>query len=318
MQKFNRWLFAIGLVPAVMVGCDDSTGSDTALISLAITDAPGDVAAAWVEIEEIYLQGGGNGGRVTLLDQDQADALGQIELTELAGATLDLVGDVEISAGNYGQLRFVIEGAVLETEGGEVFTFNASHPDGTASTGDLNCPSCSQTGVKVQLPGDQADLDSGSHLLVLDFDVSQSFGRAAGNSGMWVMAPVIRGAEVGFTGSIAGTVDVERDGNQDPLVTIPECPAGTPRDLTSFVPMATAQTLVDDLGEPLTATTAVEVDGTFSMGFLSPDSYNLGFVTDVDFDGATLTFGADAPGTVSVTSGSSGDVAYTITAATCS
>jgi hypothetical protein len=320
MQKFNRWVLAlaIGLVPAVLAGCDDSTGSDTALISLALTDEAGDVAAVWVEIDEIYLQGGGNEGRVTLLDQDQADALGQIELTELAGTTLDLVGEVEISAGNYGQLRFVIEGAVLETEGGEVFTFNAAHPDGTASTGDLNCPSCDQTGVKVQLPGDEANLASGSHLLVLDFDVFQSFGRAAGNSGMWVMAPVIRGAEVGFTGSIAGTVDVERDANQDPLVTIPECPAGTPRDLTSFVPTATAQTLVDDLGQPLMATTEVAVDGTFSLGFLSPDSYDLGFVADIDFDGATLTFEADAPGVVAVASGGSGDVAYTITAATCS
>jgi hypothetical protein len=318
MQKFNRWILAIALLPALMAGCDDSTGSDTALISLALTDAPGDVAAVWVEIDEIYLQGGGEEGRVTLLDQDQADALGQIKLTDLAGTTLDLVGDVEISAGNYGQLRFVIEGAVLETEDDEVFTFNALHPDGNPSTGALNCPSCAQTGVKVQLPGDAADLDSGSHLLVLDFDVSQSFGRSAGNSGMWVMSPVIRGAEVGFTGSIAGTVDVERDGNQDPLVAIPECPAGMPRDLASFVPMATAQTLVDDLGEPVTATTAVAVDGTFSFGFLHPDNYDLGFVAAIDFDGATLTFEADAPGVVAVTSGGSGDVAYTITAATCS
>ncbi len=319
MCKLGRWTLAIALLPALMAGCDDdSTGSQTALISLALTDAPGDVAAAWVEIDEIYLQGGGNEGQVTLLDQGQADALGLIELTELAGTTLDLVRDVEISAGNYGQLRFVIEGAVLETEDGEVFTFNASHPDGTPSTGDLTCPSCAQTGVKVLLPGEVADLDSGSHLLVLDFDVSQSFGRSAGQSGMWVMSPVIRGAKVGFTGSIAGTVDVERDGNQDPLVTIPECPAGTPRDLTAFVPMATAQTLVDDLGEPVTSTTAVAADGTFSLGFLHPDDYNLGFVVDVDFDGATLTFEADVPGVVTVTSGGSSDVVYTITAATCS
>lgn len=317
MRSLVRWTSAIALLPALTAGCGDSTGSDTALISLALTDAPGDVAAVWVEIDEIYLQGG-DGGRVTLLDEAQADGLGLIELTELAGTTLDLTSDVEIPSGNYGQLRFVVEGAVLETEGGDVFTFNASHPDGTPSTGDLNCPSCAQTGVKVQLPGDVADLDSGSHLLVLDFDVSQSFGREAGTSGMWVMSPVIRGAEVGFTGSLAGTVDVERDASQEPLVVIPECPAGTPRDLTAFVPMATAQTIVDDLGEPVVATTAVAADGTFTFGFLHPDEHDLGFVADIDFDGATLTFEADAPGLVTVTSGGGSDVTYTITSATCS
>jgi hypothetical protein len=290
----------------------------TARVSLTLTDAPGDVEAAWVEIGEIYLQGGGNQGQTMLLEEGVADGLGLIELTELAGTTLDLIDDVEIAAGNYGQLRFVIEGAVLETEEGEVFTFNATHPLGTPSTGSLTCPSCSQTGIKVLLPGEVADLEAGAHLLVLDFDVSQSFGRAAGQSGQWVMSPVIRAAELGFSGAVTGTVDVERDTDGAPLVTIPECPAGTPRDLTAFVPEAVAQTLVDDLGEPVTSTTAVASDGSFSFAFLHPDEYDLGFVADVEFDGATLTFGAEAPGIVDVTSGGDAAVAYTVTSATCS
>ena len=59
-------------------------------------------------------------------------------------------------------------------------------------------------------------------------------------------------------------------------------------------------------------------DGSFSFPFLHPDEYDLGLVADVEFDGATLTFGADAPGIVNVTSGANLVVTYTITSATCS
>jgi hypothetical protein len=286
-------------------------------VSLALTDAPGDVAGVWVKIGEIYLQGGGDEGRTTLLGEADADLLELVELTQLAGTTLDLVSDVDIAAGNYGQLRFVIDGAVLETEDGEVFTFNAVHPDGTPSTGSLTCPSCSQTGIKVLLPGDVADLEAGAHLLVLDFDVSQSFGREAGGSGSWVMSPVIHTAELGFSGAVTGTVNVERDTDGTPLVTIPDCPTGTPRDLTAFMPEAVAQTLTDDLG-PVTASSVVASDGSFSFRFLHPDQYDFGFVTNVEFGSSVLTFAAVAPGLVDVTPGVNLVANYTITSATCS
>jgi len=312
-SKSTRWTLTVVLLSLIVGGCgDDPLSEGTARVSLALTDAPGDVEAVWVEIGEIYLQGGGNSGRTTLLDATDAEGLGLVELTQLAGTTLDLIEDVEIPAGNYGQLRFVVEGAVLETEGGEVFTHNATHPLGTAATGSLNCPSCGQTGIKVLLPGDVANIEAGAHLIVLDFDVSQSFGRAAGQSGSWVMAPVIRAAELGFSGSVSGTVDVA------PLVEIPACPAGTGRDLTAFVPEAVAETLLDDSDDPLTSSTVVASDGSFSFSFLHPDEYDLGFVTDILFDGATLTFEADAPGLVDVTSGGNVTVTYTITSATCS
>jgi hypothetical protein len=314
----NRMRTRLPLVAGVLLlgaACSDGSGPEIAHVSLALTDAPGDVENVWVEIGEVYLQGGG--GRVTLLDEDAAAGLGLIELTQLAGSTLDLVSDVAIDAGNYGQLRFVVEGAVLETEGGEVFTFNATHPDGTPSTGALICPSCSETGIKVLLPGDVANLEAGAHIIVLDFDVSQSFGHVTGGSG-WVMHPVIRGVEIEFSGTITGTVDVARNDLGDPLVSIPECPDGTPRGLSAFVPMAVAQTLTDDLGDPITATTAVHDDGTFSFAYLHPDDYDLGYVADIEVDGSTLMFEATAPGLVTVTDGAETEVAYVITSAVCS
>jgi len=310
MRTINVSRMATALLASLLaLGCDDGASSGTARVSLALTDAQGDVAYAWIEIGEIYLQGG-ESGRVTLVSESDAAGLGLIELTELAGTTLDLVSDVEITAGNYGQLRVVILGAVVETTDGEVYTFNASHPEGTEDTGPLTCPSCTNTGIKVLLHGQVADLEAGAHLIILDFDVADSFGHATGQPG-WVMHPVIHAAELGFTGSVSGTVTLASG------VTIPECPLGTPRDLTSFVPQAVAQTLTDDSG-PITVTTAVLVDGTFSFPYLHPDAYDFGYISSVDFGTSTLTFVATAPGIVDVTSGSAHEVEYTITSATCS
>jgi hypothetical protein len=303
--------FALFLLPLAAWACDDGMGAETAYVSLALTDAEGDVAAVWVEIGEIYLQGGGNQGRVTLLSESDADLLGPVELTSLAGTTLDLVEDVAVPPGNYGQLRFVLEGAVLETEEGEVYSMGLDHPTIETTPGPLVCPSCEPSGVKVTLPGAVADLEAGAHLIVLHFDVAQSFGRMAGGSGAWVMHPVISGAELGFTGAVTGTVEVE------PPLEIPDCPAGSSRDLTAFVPQAVAATLEDEFGDPLTLTAAVAADGSFAFPFLTPDDYTMGFVSEIGFDGSTLTFGATAPGLVTVTSGGALELAYTITSAVC-
>jgi hypothetical protein len=313
---FQRRIPGLALLAALTAACSDTSGTPIAQVSLALTDAPGDVDSVWVEIEEIYLQGGN--GRTQLLSPSDAEGLGLIELTHLAGSALDLVDDVLIPAGNYGQLRFVIDGAVLETEDGEVFTFNAAHPHGAPATGDLQCPSCTNSGIKVLLPGDVANLDEGAHLIMIDFDVSQSFGHPTGQVTGWVMHPVIRGAEVAFSGAVHGTVDVARDGSMNPLVTIPECPAGTPRDITTFVPVAVAETLTDDLGDPLRVTTTVASDSSFVFPWLHPDGYDLTYATHVDFGPDTLVFAATAPGVVNVTSGADLEVAYTITSATCS
>jgi hypothetical protein len=84
------------------------------------------------------------------------------------------------------------------------------------------------------------------------------------------------------------------------------------------VPVATAETLTDDLGDPLAATTSVDEDGSFAFPYLHPDAYDLDYVTDIEVDGSTLTFEATAPGIVTVTDGGSEEVIYTITSAVCS
>ena len=69
-------------------------------------------------------------------------------------------------------------------------------------------PSFGQSGLKVNLADGSLDLDGDEKILLVDFDVQQSFGHPAGDSGAWVMHPVINGGEIGVTGGIAVTAQL--------------------------------------------------------------------------------------------------------------
>lgn len=187
---------AAALIFAVSA-CDSSTGLRTGTLSMYLTDAPGDVQAAVVTIEEIYLTGGdGDSGRVVLRDIPFST-----DLLTLADSLHLLIEDAEIPADTYGQLRMVISGAYIQVEGSgvasEIYASSPTYaglPAGATVTGQLQMPSLAQSGLKVNLPGDALVVAAdGSVRLVVDFDVSQSFGKLAGGSGQWVMSPVITG-----------------------------------------------------------------------------------------------------------------------------
>lgn len=313
-----RWAGAVLLLPLAFVACDNAEDlvgvEDDARLSLYLTDAPGNVAAVWVEITGATLHG--DGGDVVLMDE----STGLIEITTLVNTAQELVDDAEIPAGTYGKLTLMLGDAVLETDDGDVYALgDAAHPDGLAVTGELKCPSCAQSGLKVMLHG--MTVDEGDNALVLDFDVSQSFGHEAGKSGKWVMRPVIHTSFVrdgdddldDESVSIEGTVALATG------VTIPECPAGSARSIRDFVPMATAANLLDDAGSPVVRTASVDADGEFEMDFVSADTYTLGFDDTVELTGSNLTFQATvSPTTVTVAGEDVDGVAYTITGATCS
>lgn len=316
-RSWMKFFLSLVIVPLLAVGCgDDGLESGTSEVTLLLTDAAGEhVDNVWIEIVEIYLQG--TGGRQTLFTPEDGEALGLVELTDLADETLGLVADVEVPAGSYGQLRFVIGSAVLESDG-RFFSFDGAVPPGEdpgtfQADGQLNCPSCTQTGIKALLPQDEAQIDVGSTILVLDFDVARSFGQEAGMSGMWVMAPVIVVTELGFSGTITGSVALAEG------VAIPECPAGTVRDITLFEATATAASLTDENGDPVVFTDSPDANGALAFEFLEPDSYTMGFTSPLQLtDTHEMVFEASvSPANVTVSSGDEVSVGYEITSATC-
>lgn len=320
-RRIVRWVPVLFLMFGA-TACDDSTSpGESAVLSVHLTDDPGAVSGVWVDVAEIYLQGGED-GRVVLLDEPT----GWIKVSDLVGTTRMLASDQEVPPALYSQLRAVFVAAVLETEDGGVHVMGdpAELPEGLIQTGDLQCPSCAQSGLKVKIPNDDLDIEPGEELaLVLDFDIAQSFGHKAGNSGMWVMHPTIMGILI---------VDVNRDGIPDEDqagviegnvvlgdgVTIPACPAGTARGFEDFVPTATANTLQDDEMNPIVRTGTTDAAGAFAIDFLQTDTYTLGYQGQLDFEGASLIFAATVDPTEAVVNQDvvSG-VEYTITSATC-
>ena len=168
-----------------------------ATLTIHLTDAPGDIQAAVVTIAEVYLQG--TGGRMVLRNTPYT-----VDLVTLATTSTVLLEDVPVAAGTYHDLRFVVTGAYLAVEeaGGRTRLY-ASAPDyaglppGAVVDGELRLPSFATSGLKVELPAGGLTVPaSGVVSLVVDFDVAQSFGHQAGQSGAWVMHPVIRATEV--------------------------------------------------------------------------------------------------------------------------
>ena len=259
-MRFRLGLAALTALALVACGDDDNGGGDSTRLSIRLTDAPGDISAAVVTVSEIYLQG--DNGRVTLRDADTT-----LNLIDLANATADMVNDAVVPQGTYSQLRFVITGAYIsvEEDGAQrVYATSADYeglPAGTVVDGNLQTPSFSTSGVKVILPGDQLTLDSDQQILLVDFDVSESFGRAAGNSGQWVMDPVIKGADITVSGGL--TVNATLAG-------------GVTANLADWK----AQIISSGGSPEQLALTDTDGDGTYSatFAFLLPGTYSVTLV----------------------------------------
>lgn len=323
LSKRSLLFLPLLAAPLVIAACDDSgsTGpaDGAARVSLLLTDAPGDLEAAVVTITDIYLQGGGgeDDGRVYLRQGDPVTT----DLLSLSNDVVEIVDDYEIPAGNYSQLRFVISGAYLEVENEEGgTTIYATSPDyeglpaGVEADGDLQCPSCAQSGFKVLLGplngNDDEDWEGevmfdGEQTILVDFDVSRSFGHEAGNSGKWVMRPTLKATRLVSAGSVNVTLALN-----DTTVKLPLLDS-VPVTLGSF---STTLTPVAG-GEAKTLVLAdTDADGIYeaTFGFLFPGDYNVGLV---GLPGLSFLTDLALPVVVSVEEGSDATVALKLTGA---
>lgn len=171
-------------------------------MTVLLTDAPGDFKKAVVTIDSIYLQGEGEEGRVVLRDTPVTT-----DLITLANDTTELLRDVEVPAGAYSQLRFVISGGFVEVDAGNGTTAlyassptYAGLPSGAQLAGELQMPSYASSGLKIDIG--TVEVAGSQHVVLVDFDVAQSFGHDASNA-KWVMHPVVKGAELTFSGNVA-------------------------------------------------------------------------------------------------------------------
>ena len=180
------------LAIAALASCDGQSPNGTTSFSVRLKDAPGDVQHAVVTISEVDLVGSGG---VQVLSQTPTT----VDLLTLATSATTLVQDVEVPSGSYNQLRFKITGACLAVDDGNggsaVYTTTGydATPCGTAAPGTLQAPSFAQSGLKVDMTAGALELTGPEKIVLVDFDVTQSFGHEASG---WVMHPVVTGGEL--------------------------------------------------------------------------------------------------------------------------
>lgn len=288
-----------------LTACDgDGTEPQQGTVDVLLTDAPGDFHSAIVTISSIYFQGEGEDGtRFFLVGDANTSANITVDLVDLANDVRELARDKAVPVGTYSQLRIVLSGGCIEVEqsDGSTKTFASSgYTACGAAEGTLQMPSLAQTGIKINLPGGAFEVTGGDQALLVDFDVSQSFGQQAGQSGLWVMNPVINATNAELTGSATVTLKLGAGVS---------LPSGV--SLTGFqARLSSSEGSVEDL-----ALTDANADGTFeaTFRFLFAGSYSVTFVPPTGI--TSFSTQPTVPASVTVQSGATATSNFTLTAA---
>jgi len=294
-MKSSR-LSLVASLALLMVGCG---GGQTGKISVLLKDAPTGFDKVVVTISRIELVG--SGGTTVLSTKTTTH-----DLLELANATDTLVNGLEVPVGTYSQLRFVITGAYIVV-GGVIYASSPTYaglPKDAVVAGTLGMPSLGQSGLKVDMPGGALTVGTGAKVVLVDFNVPQSFVHEAGGSGAWVMHPVLMATDFELTGTIDVTLQLGAG------ITLP-----TPATLADFKAVLTPSAGGDSLKLPLTLT--ANTSGTYgvSFKFLPPGSYSLTFTAP---GGVSFATTPSIPATVTVASGQATAADFVVTSAAAS
>lgn len=266
MKKFSLIMVIVSLMAFAFVGCEKD--SDKGTLRLSITDAPIDsdgITGVFITITDIQYHISGN-NFASFPDFQGPKVLNLLELTH--GAS-ELLGNLEMEAGTYTQLRFILNastfgmgtpanpGCYLEFEGG--------------ATIPLFVPSGAQTGYKGV--GMFTVPVNGTVEVTADFDVRKSIVEA-GVSGMYILKPTIRLVVNNQAGKIVGSVTNIPEGKG---IAIYAYEAGTyTADEANDPPVETPRfpnAISSDL---------VSESGSYHIDFLAPVTYDLVVVSLVD------------------------------------
>lgn len=298
MHAFRTLLLVLPLL-AGLAACDTAAGggSSQGSFRVLLTDAPGDFERAVVTVDRVELHG--EAGAVVLRDEPAT-----VDLLTLQNEVMDLVDGVDVPAGSYAELRLVISGGFIEVEGesGSTKVYASSEAyaaeQGVESAGRLQMPSYAESGLKVKLPGGAVEVGGEERVVLLDFNVAESFGRQAGRSGMWVMRPVVRASDFALTGSVEVSLALAEG-------------VALPADTLSLADFSAV--LQKEGGEEVRVP-FVDADGAFTatLRYLTPGPHVVGIEGP-----AAVSFEADAslPVEVTVESGATARTAVTVTAA---
>ncbi len=195
------------------VGCSGSSNPDTAedigTLTLSMTDAPvdaGDIAGVYISITKVEI-GDKASGEVEWVElADYSAAPKQLNLLDYTGGLAYEIGQFDIEAGTYNQIRFYLdateEGQGAPTSPGCYIEFTDE------STEPLFVPSGSNSGYKA-VGAFEVAVNSDTEITV-DFDVRKSLHvTGQGQNQRYILQPTLRLIVDSEAGNITGTVNDE-------------------------------------------------------------------------------------------------------------
>ena len=237
-------IFLIAILGFQSCSNDNAKLDNTSRVQLKLVDYPGDYEEVNVEIVDVlYNSSEDEGGWTSITPDDFTPII--VDLTELIAGNDLLLTDVIIPSGMLKQIRLVLGDN------------NTLVIEGETEPIHLDTPSAQQSGLKLKL---NTVLEPGySYTFILDWNVERSIVKA-GNSGKYILKPVIRvNAEVN-SGSIKGNVvgePIEGDGTN-----------GT-------IPLKDAQVSVYTMGDIYITETSTDENGNFIIRGLDPGDYKI-------------------------------------------
>jgi len=239
MRKIHRSLYARALTllawvavgsAALLAGCGGGGGggmgspsgtgpasgaSTTGMANVMLTDSPScGYDHVYITVDHVEVSSDGSAWTTIPVNP----SLGRIDLLNLSNGVLISLGQAPLTAGTYQQVRLV-----LAANGSGPPWANSVVPTGTATEIPLKTPSAQQSGYKINGPftvvaGTLADL-------VLDFNACKSI-HVAGNSGKYMLKPVVTAVAEVVSGSVSGTtipdshVYAEQQSSSGPVIVI--------------------------------------------------------------------------------------------------
>ncbi len=196
-----RSFFALLAFSISFLSCSDDKMNDpenSSRVILKLVDAEGDYEQVNVEIVDIQYNSSEDDNGWQSFTPEGGYPI-QTDLTKLIAGNELLLSDEIIPSGWMEQIRLVLsENNSLKLEGQDDLI-------------PLKTPSAQQSGLKIKL--DQ-QLDPGfSYTFILDWDVQKSIVQA-GNSGQYILKPVIRANAEVNSGSVSGTVVADVIGDE--------------------------------------------------------------------------------------------------------
>ena len=224
-----------------LLSCSDDKSDAPARVQLHLVDAEGDYEQVNVEIIDIQYNSSEDEDGWTSMDPQGGYPI-QTDLTKLIAGNSLLLSDELIPAGTMKQIRLVLSDN------------NTLLLEGATELIPLETPSAQQSGLKIQL---DTELQPGfSYTFILDWDVQRSVVKA-GNSGQYILKPVINAIAEVNSGSLSGTVAGDL---LDDLV-------------DAAVPLGDVTVNLHTTDEQYVASTLTDAEGRFVFQGIAPGEY---------------------------------------------